>query len=61
MIRPKGEQLEITYTVEYTETWERYVQALNTFLSRECHANNIICITHRTCRNHFTSEILHAI
>ncbi|XP_051535007.1 sodium/potassium-transporting ATPase subunit beta-2-like isoform X1 [Myxocyprinus asiaticus] len=33
MIRPKGEQLEISYTVEYTETWERYVQALNNFLS----------------------------
>ncbi|RXN23484.1 sodium potassium-transporting ATPase subunit beta-2-like isoform X1 [Labeo rohita] len=33
MIRPKGDQLEITYTVEYTETWERYVQALNNFLS----------------------------
>ncbi|XP_016306192.1 sodium/potassium-transporting ATPase subunit beta-2-like isoform X2 [Sinocyclocheilus anshuiensis] len=33
MIRPKGEQLEIVYTMEYTETWERYVQALNNFLS----------------------------
>ncbi|XP_051965181.1 sodium/potassium-transporting ATPase subunit beta-2-like isoform X2 [Xyrauchen texanus] len=33
MIRPRGEQLEISYTVEYTETWERYVQALNNFLS----------------------------
>ncbi|CAM4540449.1 unnamed protein product [Leuciscus chuanchicus] len=33
MIRPRGEQLEIDYTVEYTETWERYVQALNNFLS----------------------------
>ncbi|NP_571913.1 sodium/potassium-transporting ATPase subunit beta-2b [Danio rerio] len=33
MIRPKGEQLEIAYTTEYTETWERYVQALNNFLS----------------------------
>uniref|UniRef100_A0A8C1F2L5 Sodium/potassium-transporting ATPase subunit beta n=2 Tax=Cyprinus carpio TaxID=7962 RepID=A0A8C1F2L5_CYPCA len=33
MIRPKGEQLEIVYTVEYTETWERYVSALNNFLS----------------------------
>ncbi|XP_016309104.1 sodium/potassium-transporting ATPase subunit beta-2-like isoform X2 [Sinocyclocheilus anshuiensis] len=33
MIRPKGDQLEIAYTVEYTETWERYVQALNNFLS----------------------------
>ncbi|XP_016401487.1 sodium/potassium-transporting ATPase subunit beta-2-like isoform X2 [Sinocyclocheilus rhinocerous] len=33
MIRPIGEQLEIVYTVEYTETWERYVQALNNFLS----------------------------
>lgn len=45
MIRPKGDQLEIAYTVEHTETWERYVQALNNFLSRECHANNLICIT----------------
>ncbi|XP_048044087.1 sodium/potassium-transporting ATPase subunit beta-2b isoform X1 [Megalobrama amblycephala] len=33
MIRPKGDQLEIAYTVEFTETWERYVQALNNFLS----------------------------
>ncbi|XP_051979614.1 sodium/potassium-transporting ATPase subunit beta-2-like isoform X2 [Xyrauchen texanus] len=33
MIRPKGEQLEITYTAEYTETWEKYVQTLNNFLS----------------------------
>ncbi|XP_026066941.1 sodium/potassium-transporting ATPase subunit beta-2-like isoform X1 [Carassius auratus] len=33
MIRPKGDQLEIAYTVEHTETWERYVQALNNFLS----------------------------
>ncbi|XP_016416113.1 sodium/potassium-transporting ATPase subunit beta-2b isoform X2 [Sinocyclocheilus rhinocerous] len=33
MIRPKGDQLEIAYTMEYTETWERYVQALNNFLS----------------------------
>lgn len=35
MIRPRGELLEIAYTTEYTETWERYVQALNNFLSRE--------------------------
>ncbi|XP_051552620.1 sodium/potassium-transporting ATPase subunit beta-2-like isoform X1 [Myxocyprinus asiaticus] len=33
MIRPKAEQLEITYNAEYTETWEKYVQALNNFLS----------------------------
>lgn len=43
MIRPKGEQLEIAYSMEYTETWERYIQTLNNFLSRECHANNLIC------------------
>lgn len=45
MIRPKGDQLEITYTVEYTETWERYVQALNNFLSRKYRTNNHTCIT----------------
>ncbi|XP_055055800.1 sodium/potassium-transporting ATPase subunit beta-2b [Misgurnus anguillicaudatus] len=33
MIRPKGEELELAYTIQYTETWERYVQALNNFLT----------------------------
>ncbi|KAA0717265.1 Sodium/potassium-transporting ATPase subunit beta-2 [Triplophysa tibetana] len=33
VIRPRGDQLELTYTLQYTETWERYVQALNNFLS----------------------------
>lgn len=33
MIRPRGDQLELTYTLQYTETWEGYVQALNNFLS----------------------------
>ncbi len=60
MIRPKGEQLEIAYSMEFTETWESYIQTLNNFLSRECHANNLKCIPHRNCRNHFTSEILYA-
>ncbi|TSL34514.1 Sodium/potassium-transporting ATPase subunit beta-2 [Bagarius yarrelli] len=33
MIRPTGDELEITYTKENTESWETYVQALNNFLS----------------------------
>ncbi|XP_065122989.2 sodium/potassium-transporting ATPase subunit beta-2b [Paramisgurnus dabryanus] len=33
MIRPKGDELELAYTMQYTETWERYVQALNNFLT----------------------------
>ncbi|KAL6463342.1 hypothetical protein MHYP_G00277330 [Metynnis hypsauchen] len=33
MIRPKSEDLEITYTKENTESWDMYVQALNRFLS----------------------------
>ncbi|XP_028838408.1 sodium/potassium-transporting ATPase subunit beta-2b isoform X1 [Denticeps clupeoides] len=33
MIRPKGDELEIMYKVENTETWDTYVQALDGFLS----------------------------
>ncbi|XP_038158731.1 sodium/potassium-transporting ATPase subunit beta-2-like isoform X2 [Cyprinodon tularosa] len=33
MIRPKGDQLEIRYSVSDTESWEDFVQNLNTFLS----------------------------
>ncbi|KAI5609317.1 ATPase Na+/K+ transporting subunit beta 2a [Silurus asotus] len=32
MIRPKGEDLEIIYNIKNTESWDQYVQALNTFL-----------------------------
>ncbi|XP_056305081.1 sodium/potassium-transporting ATPase subunit beta-2a [Danio aesculapii] len=32
MIRPKGEALEIIYDLKSTETWESYVQALDSFL-----------------------------
>ncbi|NP_571744.1 sodium/potassium-transporting ATPase subunit beta-2a [Danio rerio] len=32
MIRPKGEALEIVYSRENTESWELYVQALDSFL-----------------------------
>ncbi|XP_075891301.1 sodium/potassium-transporting ATPase subunit beta-2a isoform X1 [Nelusetta ayraudi] len=33
MIRPKGEQLEISFSPSSTETWDGLVQNLNTFLS----------------------------
>ncbi|XP_017342113.1 sodium/potassium-transporting ATPase subunit beta-2a isoform X1 [Ictalurus punctatus] len=33
MIRPKGEDLEIIYNIKNTESWDKYVQALNTFLT----------------------------
>ncbi|KAK3527564.1 hypothetical protein QTP86_026632 [Hemibagrus guttatus] len=33
MIRPTGKDLEIVYTKENTESWESFVQALNSFLS----------------------------
>uniref|UniRef100_A0A3Q2QI04 Sodium/potassium-transporting ATPase subunit beta n=1 Tax=Fundulus heteroclitus TaxID=8078 RepID=A0A3Q2QI04_FUNHE len=33
MIRPKGDQLEIRYSVADTESWDGFVQNLNTFLS----------------------------
>ncbi|CAF93004.1 unnamed protein product, partial [Tetraodon nigroviridis] len=33
MIRPKGDQLEITYSVSNPESWDGFVQNLNTFLS----------------------------
>ncbi|GLD71683.1 sodium/potassium-transporting ATPase subunit beta-2-like protein, partial [Lates japonicus] len=33
MIRPKGDQLEITYSVSETESWDDFVHNLNTFLS----------------------------
>uniref|UniRef100_A0A8D2ZPJ7 Sodium/potassium-transporting ATPase subunit beta n=1 Tax=Scophthalmus maximus TaxID=52904 RepID=A0A8D2ZPJ7_SCOMX len=33
MIRPKGDQLEITFSVSETESWDNLVQNLNTFLS----------------------------
>uniref|UniRef100_A0A4W4FMD3 Sodium/potassium-transporting ATPase subunit beta n=1 Tax=Electrophorus electricus TaxID=8005 RepID=A0A4W4FMD3_ELEEL len=33
MIRPEGEDLEILYTKENTESWDMHVQALNRFLS----------------------------
>lgn len=35
MIRPKGEQLEISFSVSDTESWDGLVQNLNTFLSRK--------------------------
>lgn len=35
MIRPKGEALEIVYTMDHTESWDMYVQALDKFLSCE--------------------------
>ncbi|XP_011618270.2 sodium/potassium-transporting ATPase subunit beta-2a isoform X2 [Takifugu rubripes] len=33
MIRPKGDQLEITFSVSDTESWDGFVQNLNNFLS----------------------------
>uniref|UniRef100_A0A3Q3FSI0 Sodium/potassium-transporting ATPase subunit beta n=1 Tax=Labrus bergylta TaxID=56723 RepID=A0A3Q3FSI0_9LABR len=33
MIRPKGDQLEITFSVSETESWDGLIQNLNTFLS----------------------------
>ncbi|XP_022621428.1 sodium/potassium-transporting ATPase subunit beta-2-like isoform X3 [Seriola dumerili] len=33
MIRPKGDQLEITFSVSETESWDGFIQNLNTFLS----------------------------
>uniref|UniRef100_A0A3B1K416 Sodium/potassium-transporting ATPase subunit beta n=1 Tax=Astyanax mexicanus TaxID=7994 RepID=A0A3B1K416_ASTMX len=33
MIRPKGEEMEIIYAKENTESWDTHVQALNSFLS----------------------------
>ncbi|XP_051517570.1 sodium/potassium-transporting ATPase subunit beta-2a [Myxocyprinus asiaticus] len=33
MIRPKGDSLEIIYNVEKTESWDKYVQALDNFLA----------------------------
>ncbi|KAG7464586.1 hypothetical protein MATL_G00167180 [Megalops atlanticus] len=33
MIRPKLESLEITYNIENTESWDKYVQALDAFLT----------------------------
>ncbi|KAK2824788.1 hypothetical protein Q7C36_018715 [Tachysurus vachellii] len=33
MIRPKGKDLEIIYNIKNTESWDQYVQALNTFLT----------------------------
>ncbi|KAK7129450.1 hypothetical protein R3I94_017608 [Phoxinus phoxinus] len=33
MIRPKGEALEITYSIDQTESWDTYVQALENFLA----------------------------
>ncbi|XP_030631873.1 sodium/potassium-transporting ATPase subunit beta-2a [Chanos chanos] len=33
MIRPKGEFLDITYNIENTESWDVYVQALDSFLA----------------------------
>ncbi|XP_076014673.1 sodium/potassium-transporting ATPase subunit beta-2a [Genypterus blacodes] len=33
MIRPKGEQLEISFSISDTKSWEGFVQNLNTFLA----------------------------
>ncbi|TDG99329.1 hypothetical protein EPR50_G00192800 [Perca flavescens] len=33
MIRPKGDQLEIAFSVSETESWDGFIQNLNTFLS----------------------------
>ncbi|XP_060719459.1 sodium/potassium-transporting ATPase subunit beta-2b isoform X1 [Tachysurus vachellii] len=48
MIRPTGEDLEIIYTKENTESWDTYVQALNSFLSPYNNSvqeqNNMVCI-----------------
>uniref|UniRef100_UPI003AAC48F0 sodium/potassium-transporting ATPase subunit beta-2-like n=1 Tax=Centroberyx gerrardi TaxID=166262 RepID=UPI003AAC48F0 len=33
MIRPKGEQLDISFSVSDTESWDGFVQNLNTFLA----------------------------
>lgn len=35
MIRPKGDQLEISFSPSNTETWDGLVQNLNNFLSRK--------------------------
>ncbi|XP_065131805.1 sodium/potassium-transporting ATPase subunit beta-2a [Paramisgurnus dabryanus] len=32
MIRPRGEALEIIYNVDQTESWDKYIQALDNFL-----------------------------
>ncbi|XP_061566094.1 sodium/potassium-transporting ATPase subunit beta-2-like [Cololabis saira] len=33
MIRPKGEQLDISFSMSNTESWDSFIQNLNTFLS----------------------------
>ncbi|XP_056156614.1 sodium/potassium-transporting ATPase subunit beta-2a [Lampris incognitus] len=33
MIRPKGDQLDISFSISNTESWDYYVQNLNTFLT----------------------------
>nr|XP_055043615.1 sodium/potassium-transporting ATPase subunit beta-2a [Misgurnus anguillicaudatus] len=33
MIRPRGDALEIIYNLEQTESWDKYVQALDNFLA----------------------------
>ncbi|KAF5891471.1 sodium/potassium-transporting ATPase subunit beta-2-like, partial [Clarias magur] len=47
MIRPKDKDLEIIYDIEKTESWDRYVQALNTFLipynNSQQLLNNVAC------------------
>lgn len=35
MIRPKGDQLDITFSVSDSKSWDGFVQNLNTFLSRK--------------------------
>lgn len=35
MIRPKGDQLEISFTVSETESWDGFTNNLNSFLARE--------------------------
>lgn len=42
MIRPKGNQLEITFSTSDTESWDGFVHNLNSFLSRKSPPSLII-------------------
>ena len=44
MIRPKGDQLEITFSVSEPESWDGFVHNLNTFLSRKTFVKFILLL-----------------
>ncbi|KAM6949198.1 sodium/potassium-transporting ATPase subunit beta-2-like [Aplochiton taeniatus] len=56
MIRPRGETLDLTYSIQDTESWDKYVQALDNFLAPYNNSQQLLINDVCTPDMHFIQE-----